>query len=42
LTYAIPVWGVSYKTYLRKIVSLQNKTVKTIMGTNWNCSANPS
>jgi len=36
LTYAIPVWGASYKTYLRKIVTLQNKAVKTITGTNWN------
>jgi len=42
LAYAIPVWGDSYKTYLRKIVTLQNKAVKIITGTNWNCSANLS
>jgi len=28
LTSAIPVWGASYKTYLRKIVTSQNKVVK--------------
>jgi len=28
LLYAIPVWGSTYKTYLQKISTLQNKAVK--------------
>jgi len=35
-------FGAPHKTYLRKIVTLQNKAVKNNAETNWNYNANPS
>ena len=42
LLYAIPIWGSTFKSYLRKIPILQNKAVKIVTQTKWNSSANPS
>jgi len=42
LLYAIPMWGSTYKTYLQKISTLQNRAVKTITHTDWKSSPNPS
>ena len=39
---AIPIWGSTYKSYLRKISILQNNAVKIVTQTKWNFSANSS
>ena len=41
LLYALPVWGSTDKTYLQKLVSLQNKALKFIAGAQLNDSVGP-
>ena len=41
LIYALPVWGATYKTYLQKLVSAQNKALKIIAGAQLNDSVGP-
>ena len=41
LLYGIPVWDGTFKSYLSRIASLQNKAVKIISGANYQESANP-
>jgi len=36
ILYALPVWSLTYKTYLNKVAALQNKAAKIITGANWN------
>ena len=38
LPYALPVWGSTCKIYLQKLVSLQNKALKFIAGSQLNDS----
>ena len=39
--YVLPVWGSTYKTYLQKLVSLQNKALKFIAAAQLNASVGP-
>ena len=41
LLYGILIWGSTYKTYLRKLGTLQNKAVKIIGGSRYSNRATP-
>ena len=41
LIYAIPVWGSTSQTYSGKLISYQNKAVKTVAKAKWNDSPSP-
>ena len=41
LSYSIIVWGSTYKSYLGKLTSLQNKTIRVVGRAEWNESSSP-
>jgi len=42
LQYGLSVWENTYKTYLNKLCTLQNKAIKIIRGDTWRESATPN
>ena len=41
IIYAIPVWSSTFQTYFDKLITYQNKSVKTIRKDKWNDSPSP-
>ena len=39
LSYGIIIWGSTYKSYLGKLISLQNKAIRAVGGAEWNESS---
>ena len=41
LLYGIAIWGATFKSYLKRFSSLQNRAIKQIVDCHWQSNANP-
>ena len=41
LLYGITIWGTTFKSYLKRLSSLQNRAIKQIVDCHWQSNANP-
>ena len=41
LLYGIAIWGTTFKSYLKRFSSLQNRAIKKIVDCHWQSNANP-
>ena len=41
LLYGIAIWGTTFKSYLKRLSSLQNRAIKQIVDCQWQSNANP-
>ena len=41
LNYCICVWGNTYQAYLKPLITLQNRAIRTVTNSNWDDSAEP-